>query len=75
MRDGFAEQAAPLVDGLLAAAEAFDYRIPELHAGDARADVPVPVPYPASCRPQAWSSAAAVAIAAAGLPGTALTVR
>ncbi|WP_380172342.1 glycogen debranching N-terminal domain-containing protein [Kineococcus sp. DHX-1] len=75
VRNGFAEQAAPLVDGLLAAAEAFDYRIPELHAGDARADVPVPVPYPASCRPQAWSSAAAVAVAAVGLPGALLTVR
>lgn len=47
-------------DGL-AAAEGFAFRMPELHAGDARADTPTPVPYPAACRPQAWSAAAAIA--------------
>ncbi|MDQ1129219.1 glycogen debranching N-terminal domain-containing protein [Microbacterium sp. SORGH_AS_0888] len=50
----------PLIDGLLSAAAAFDYRMPELHGGDARSAIGRPVPYPAACRPQAWSAAAAV---------------
>ncbi|WP_378788407.1 hypothetical protein ACFMQL_31600 [Nonomuraea fastidiosa] len=66
---GPADLAAGLARGLLAAAEAFDYRLPELHAGDSRELLGRPVPYPAACRPQAWSAAAAVAIlhAATGL--------
>ncbi|GAA5029593.1 glycogen debranching N-terminal domain-containing protein [Microbacterium fluvii] len=59
-RAGCRAEAAAVVAGLLAAAEAFDYRMPELHAGDSDADAPVPAPYPAACRPQAWSAAAAV---------------
>ncbi|WP_213450522.1 glycogen debranching N-terminal domain-containing protein [Rhizomonospora bruguierae] len=59
---GHAEVAARLAGGLLAAAEAFDYRLPELHAGDARLDLPRPVPYPAACRPQAWSAASAIVL-------------
>jgi glycogen debranching enzyme len=51
---------APLVEGLLSAASAFDYRMPELHSGDAAASASRPVPYPAACRPQAWSAAAAI---------------
>lgn len=57
---GLDRHAGVLVDGMLAAAEAFAYRMPELHAGDAAGDVAVPAPYPAACRPQAWSAAAAV---------------
>ena len=57
---GLIDDARAIVDGLLAAAEAFDYRLPELHGGDAAADVVAPAPYPAACRPQAWSAAAAV---------------
>jgi hypothetical protein len=64
-RAGFAAEAATLAEGLLAAAPAFGYRMPELHSGDAAADAPQPAPYPASCRPQAWSAAAAVAVWAA----------
>lgn len=59
-RAGCHDDAASVVSGLLAAAECFDYRMPELYAGDARADRPRPVPYPAACRPQAWSATAAV---------------
>ncbi|WP_209560072.1 glycogen debranching N-terminal domain-containing protein [Frigoribacterium sp. PvP032] len=59
------EEARLLSEGLLAAAPWFGYRMPELHGGDAAADVPAPVPYPASCRPQAWAAAAAVAVWAA----------
>jgi glycogen debranching enzyme len=59
-REGFATEAAQLSEGLLRAAVAFGYRMPELHSGDPASEVPVPVPYPAACRPQAWSAAAAV---------------
>lgn len=61
-RAGLAEQGRGLVEGLLRAAQAFDYRLPELWSGDAAADVGRPVPYPAACRPQAWSVTAAVAV-------------
>jgi glycogen debranching enzyme len=60
--DGFAAEAAQLAEGLLAAAPAFDYRMPELHAGDSAAEYPAPAPYPAACRPQAWSAAAAITV-------------
>ena len=60
---GFAAEARELAEGLLAAAPAFDYRMPELHGGDPASDTAVPIPYPAACRPQAWSAAAAVAVA------------
>ena len=61
-REGHLDKAELLAEGLLAAAPAFDYRMPELHSGDAIEQLPRPVPYPAACRPQAWSAAAAVAI-------------
>ncbi len=61
-RAGFGEQAEQLIEGLLAASEAFGYRMPELHSGDAADLVSTPVPYPAACRPQAWSAAAAIAV-------------
>lgn len=61
-RSGFPAEATTLIDGLLTAAETFDYRMPELHAGDARSALSRPMPYPAACRPQAWSAAAAVLI-------------
>jgi hypothetical protein len=63
--DGFDDEAAELTDGLLAAAASFDYRMPELHSGDAATSFSRAVPYPAACRPQAWSAAAAVAVWAA----------
>jgi len=63
-RDGFTAEAASLADGLLAAAVAFDYRMPELHSGDAASAFSRPVPYPAACRPQAWSAAAAISVLA-----------
>jgi glycogen debranching enzyme len=57
-RAGFAEAAARLAAGLLAAADACEGRAPELFAGLTRDELPVPVRYPASCSPQAWASAA-----------------
>jgi glycogen debranching enzyme len=50
-----------LSEGLLAAAESFGYRVPELYGGDDRRTSTGPVPYPASCHPQAWTAAASVA--------------
>jgi glycogen debranching enzyme len=61
-RDGFAAEARTLSEGLLRAAVAFAYRMPELHGGDAASEVPRPVPYPAACRPQAWSAAASIVV-------------
>ena len=66
-REGFAAEASSLVSGLLAAASGFDYRMPELHSGDAASEFGSPVPYPAACRPQAWSAAAAVSVLASTL--------
>ncbi len=60
LRAGLHDEARAVVDGLLDAAEGFQYRVPELHAGDPRSHSSVPTPYPAACRPQAWSAAAAV---------------
>lgn len=56
-REGFAAEAAALADGLVRAAEQFDYRLPELFGGYPRTEQPRPAPYPASCRPQAWAAA------------------
>ncbi|MFI7648536.1 glycogen debranching N-terminal domain-containing protein [Micromonospora sp. NPDC049460] len=66
-RAGFAEAARGLAEGLLGAAEAFDYRLPELYGGDDRSVLGRPVPYPAACHPQAWSAASAVLLLQAAL--------
>jgi glycogen debranching enzyme len=62
---GAAASAANLIEGLLAAAPAFGYRMPELHGGHRAEAGRRPIPYPASCRPQAWSAASAMAIVSA----------
>ncbi len=59
---GFPAQAGVLTAGLLAAADAFDGRFPELYSGWSAEETEIPVPYPAACRPQAWSAAAAVVL-------------
>jgi len=61
-RAGFGNEAGTLIQGLLAAAESFNYRMPELHSGDSAAKVSAPAPYPAACRPQSWSAAAAISV-------------
>ncbi|TFD69718.1 glycogen debranching N-terminal domain-containing protein [Cryobacterium ruanii] len=61
-RAGFGAEAGILITGLLAAAESFDYRMPELHSGDASTAASAAGSYPAACRPQAWSAAAAVSV-------------
>lgn len=64
-REGLHEQAKILAEGLVRAAVSFDYRVPELYAGDDAADVTTPAAYPASCRPQGWAAASAIAVAVA----------
>ena len=59
-RAGHPAAAAELARQLLVAAAAFDGRLPELFAGFGADEVAAPVACPASCRPQAWSAAAAV---------------
>lgn len=59
-RAGLHAHARAVVSQLVAAAEGFDFRVPELHSGDSRSSSAQPTPYPAACRPQAWSAAAAI---------------
>lgn len=54
---GFATEALTVANGLLAASESWQGRLPELFCGLDRADVDTPVPFPTSCAPQAWSAA------------------
>lgn len=55
---GAIQLAQRLATGLLAAAEAFGGRLPELYCGFPQSQFGTPVPYPTSCSPQAWASAA-----------------
>ncbi|MGW5718424.1 glycogen debranching N-terminal domain-containing protein [Amycolatopsis sp. NPDC003865] len=66
-RTGQGARAGHLAAQLLAAAPAFGYRLPELFAGYGVPETSSPLPYPASCRPQAWSAAAAVSLLVAFL--------
>ncbi|HEY3708042.1 MAG TPA: glycogen debranching N-terminal domain-containing protein [Amycolatopsis sp.] len=59
---GQSARAVELGMQLVRAAGAFGNRMPELFAGYGPEDVDAPLPYPASCRPQAWSAAAAVTL-------------
>jgi glycogen debranching enzyme len=54
---GFDAEALTVAKGLLAAAEAWNGRLPELFSGLAREDVETPIPFPTSCSPQAWAAA------------------
>jgi glycogen debranching enzyme len=73
--------AASLVRGLLAAAPAFDFRLPELYGGESAGGGRRPLAYPAACRPLAWSAAAALVVLTAtlgltpDLPAGRLTLR
>ena len=65
MREGRREEAGLVARSLLASAEQFDYRWPELYAGSGT--LGRPAPYPASCRPQAWSAASAAVLLSVAL--------
>jgi glycogen debranching enzyme len=57
-RYGFKDEAAEVAEGILAAAEFFDGRLPEAFGGYARTVTKYPVRYPTACSPQAWSTGA-----------------
>lgn len=57
---GYEKEAGSLLRGLLAAAETFGHRLPEMYAGEQRAEGSAPLPHPAACRPAAMSAAAGV---------------
>jgi glycogen debranching enzyme len=54
---GFDAEALTVANGLLAASEAWNGRLPELFCGLDRTDVETPIPFPTSCSPQAWAAA------------------
>lgn len=64
---GHPATATSYLQGLLDAAEAFDYRLPELYGGDGVELESKPTPYPLSCRPQAWAAASAIGVLIAAL--------
>ncbi|NUR65423.1 MAG: glycogen debranching protein, partial [Streptomyces sp.] len=57
---GYEKEATALLRGVLAAAEAFGHRLPEMFAGEQRTDGSAPVPHPAACRPAATAAASGV---------------
>ncbi|MGW0334200.1 glycogen debranching N-terminal domain-containing protein [Streptomyces sp. NPDC003011] len=57
---GYEKEAGSLLRGVLAAAEAFGHRLPEMYAGEQRSDGSAPLPHPAACRPAATAAAAGV---------------
>ncbi|MFF1452755.1 glycogen debranching N-terminal domain-containing protein [Streptomyces sp. NPDC058274] len=57
---GFEKEATSLLRGVLAAAEAFGHRLPEMYAGEQRTEGGAPLPHPAACRPAATAAAAGV---------------
>ncbi|RPE40063.1 glycogen debranching enzyme [Streptomyces sp. Ag109_O5-1] len=57
---GYDKEAGGLLRGLLAAAEHFDHRLPEMFAGEQRSDGTAPLPHPAACRPAATAAACGV---------------
>jgi glycogen debranching enzyme len=65
MRRGFVREAQLIAEGILAVADSFGGRLPELFGGLGRDSYARPVPYPTSCSPQAWASAAPVHLARA----------
>ena len=61
---GYEKEASSLLQGVLAAAETFGYRLPEMYAGEQRTEGSAPLPHPAACRPAATAAAAGVLLLA-----------
>ncbi|WP_232031113.1 glycogen debranching N-terminal domain-containing protein [Streptomyces lincolnensis] len=57
---GYEKEAGSLLRGVLAGAEAFGHRLPEMYAGEQRTDGSAPSPHPAACHPSATAAAAGV---------------
>jgi glycogen debranching enzyme len=55
-RAGRREQALELARSLLDAGRSFEWSLPEVFAGFARAETPFPIAYPTAARPQAWAA-------------------
>jgi len=49
-------EAQKIAQRMLEAAGYWDYQLPEVFAGMARADTPFPIAYPTAARPQAWAA-------------------
>ncbi|WP_405829591.1 glycogen debranching N-terminal domain-containing protein [Streptomyces sp. NBC_01176] len=62
---GHEKEASALLRGLLAAAETFGHRLPEMYAGEQRIQGGAPVPHPTACRPAATAAAAVVLLVTA----------
>ncbi|GAB4100845.1 glycogen debranching N-terminal domain-containing protein [Sinomonas halotolerans] len=65
LAEGFRAEAAAVARGLVRASESFGHSLPELFSGEGTEETDHALPYPSSCRPQAWSAAAAVVVAQA----------
>ncbi|WP_432174403.1 glycogen debranching N-terminal domain-containing protein [Streptomyces sp. Tue6028] len=61
---GYEKEASSLLRGVLAAAEAFGHRLPEMYAGEQRTEGGTPVPHPAASRPAATAAGAGVLLLA-----------
>ncbi|MFD5269389.1 glycogen debranching N-terminal domain-containing protein [Streptomyces sp. NPDC058335] len=57
---GYEKEAGSLLRGVLAAAETFGHRLPEMYGGEQRTEGSAPLPHPAACRPAATAAAAGV---------------
>lgn len=57
---GYEKEASSLLRGVLAAAESFGHRLPEMYAGEQRTEGGTPLPHPAACRPAATAAASGV---------------
>jgi glycogen debranching enzyme len=65
---GYDDDFARIFEALLdAAANAGDYRLPELFAGFSRTEFETPVPYPVACQPQAWAAGSIPYLTTGGL--------
>ncbi|WP_164984106.1 MGH1-like glycoside hydrolase domain-containing protein [Oerskovia turbata] len=70
--EGLPDVAGRLARGLVAAAPAFDFRLPELWGGESGAHGPGgstarPLAYPTACSPQAWAATTAVSLVTSAL--------
>ena len=55
-RHGYMAEARRIARALIEAAAHFDWSLPEVFAGYARAETPFPIAYPTAARPQAWAA-------------------
>ena len=55
-RHGYVAEARRVGRALIEAAAHFDWSLPEVFAGYARAETPFPIAYPTAARPQAWAA-------------------